>query len=393
VSSIKILIVDDHEPVRRVLRSLIESRADWHVCGEAVNGKDGVEKAQELKPNLVLLDVSMPEMNGLEAARVIRREMPEAKVVLISQNDPAVVRRQAAEVQAHGYVGKADITRDLVPSIERLFDWKSSAELPQDSNDSNLTPARWLNAEGEMAALITRKNWAETAIGATENWSSTLRMMVGFLLANRFPLLLWWGPEYTQIYNDAYVPILGVKHPKALGQPTSQCWSEIWHVLKPLIDTPFKGGPATWIEDLELEIRRSTMFEETHFTVAYSPVPDEAAPTGIGGVLATVHEITEKIIGERRVVILRDLGAGTAETKSAEQACAIASDVLGKYPRDFPFALLYLTDNDGRCANLASCTHLVASEPGSPCLSNCQRIRRLKLFGRCRKQYGRRTSF
>ena len=71
--AIEILIADDHEPVRRVLRSLIESRADWTVCGEAANGKAAVEKAKELKPHIVVLDVSMPEMNGLDAAPLIRR--------------------------------------------------------------------------------------------------------------------------------------------------------------------------------------------------------------------------------------------------------------------------------------------------------------------------------
>jgi PAS domain S-box-containing protein len=65
------------------------------------------------------------------------------------------------------------------------------------------------------------------------------------LLANRFPLLLWWGPHYISIYNDAYIPVLGTKHPQALGQPVSECWNEIWDMLQPLIDRPFHGGPAT----------------------------------------------------------------------------------------------------------------------------------------------------
>ena len=131
-------------------------------------------------------------------------------------------------------------------------------------------------------------------------------MMVPFVLANRFPQLLWWGPDYIQIYNDAYAPILGAKHPRAMGVAVRDCWTEVWDVLRPLIDTPFNGGPATWIEDFDLEVQRHGFVEESHFTVAYSPVPDESAPRGIGGVLATVHEITEKVIGERRVGMLRD---------------------------------------------------------------------------------------
>jgi hypothetical protein len=159
-----------------------------------------------------------------------------------------------------------------------------------------------------------------------------------------FPLLLWWGPQYVSIYNEAYRPILGAKHPRAMGQPVRECWSEIWHVLKPLIDTPFSGGSATWMEDIELEINRNGFVEETHFTVAYSPVPDETAPRGIGGVLATVNEISEKIVAEPRVVALRDLGARTTASKTADEACASAAVVLADHAHEVPFALLYLTD-------------------------------------------------
>src|SRR4029077_3335290 len=140
-----------------------------------------------------------------------------------------------------------------------------------------------IDRKSEMARLIGEKDWSATALGPTENWSPALRMILSVLLANRFPTLLWWGPEYVQYYTAAYRPIPGTKHPKSLGQPAKECWAEIWHVLKPLVDTPFNGGPPTWIEDLELEPHRSEFPEETHFTVAYSPVPDDYASNGIGG--------------------------------------------------------------------------------------------------------------
>ena len=97
---------------------------------------------------------------------------------------------------------------------------------------------------GEMGELIASLDWSATALGAPENWSPALRTVVRILLANRFPQLLWWGPEYISIYNDAYRPILGRKHPWGLGRPVRDCWSEIWDILKPLIDTPFNGGPT-----------------------------------------------------------------------------------------------------------------------------------------------------
>jgi len=224
----------------------------------------------------------------------------------------------------------------------------------------------FLEGGGVMGMRMRSLDWSRTALGAPDSWSPTLRVMVRFLLANRFPLLLWWGPQYVSIFNDAYRPILGTKDSTALGQPVAQCWSEIWEVLKPLIDTPFNGGPATWIEDLFLEINRYGFIEETHFTVAYSPVPDEMAPRGIGGVLATVHEITEKVIGERRLAILREVGIRAAEAKSPEEACAIAARTLGQHGRDVPFVLLYLTDREGARAQLAGAAGIAPGEQASP---------------------------
>jgi hypothetical protein len=79
------------------------------------------------------------------------------------------------------------------------------------------------SADSELGRLIHAKNWATTPIGPIASWSPTLRVMVRFLLANRFPLLLWWGPDYISIYNDAYRPILGAKHPWALGTTVREC--------------------------------------------------------------------------------------------------------------------------------------------------------------------------
>ncbi|HTM00973.1 MAG TPA: ATP-binding protein [Candidatus Omnitrophota bacterium] len=217
-----------------------------------------------------------------------------------------------------------------------------------------------------MAAQIRSIDWSATPLGPVSSWSPTLRMMVPFLVANRFPLLLWWGPDYCQIYNDAYRPILGSKHPRSMGQPTRECWTEIWDVLGPLIDTPYRGGDPTWMEDLALEINRHGFLEETHFTVAYSPVPDDTAPGGIGGVLATVHEISEKVVGERRVRALRDLAAGGPESKSVEQACSAAAETIERYPKDIPFALVYLLDADGASATLACAVGMEEGGPASP---------------------------
>jgi hypothetical protein len=230
----------------------------------------------------------------------------------------------------------------------------------------NTSSLDWFQDGDEMGKLIREMDWSQTPLGPIPSWSPSLRMMVRFLLANRFPLLLWWGPQFCQIYNGPYRPVLGAKHPKSMGQPASECWPEIWHIIGPLIETPFGGGPATWMEDIFLEINRHGFVEETHFTIAYSPVPDETVPSGIGGVLATVHEITEKVVGERRVVVVRDLGARAVEAKTAEEACTVVAETLTKHPKDIPFALLYLIDPDRQRARLAGAIGVAKGSPASP---------------------------
>ena len=253
------------------------------------------------------------------------------------------------------------------PRIAFLI-WLVSAvvTLPESPKSNSSHP--FLAGGGEMGGLIRSFDWTATPLGPVDTWSQALRTMVSILLANRFPLLLWWGPEYIQLYNDAYIPVPGTKHPKrALGRPASECWSEIWHVIGPLIDTPFRGGPATWMEDIELEIDRHGYMEESHFTIAYSPVPDDTVPSGIGGVLATVHEITDKVVAERRAAALHDL-ARVPDMESAEDVCQNAAAALAAHAKDIPFALIYLIDHSKRQAYLAGSHGVAQGQPISPCV-------------------------
>src|SRR5581483_10743388 len=109
----RILIADDHQQFRRSLRSLLESRSKFEVCGEAADGEEAVEKAKDLRPDLVLLDISMPRMNGLDAARLIGREVPQTQILIVSQNDGSVMACHAGEVGACAFVSKANLVRDL----------------------------------------------------------------------------------------------------------------------------------------------------------------------------------------------------------------------------------------------------------------------------------------
>src|SRR5262249_32310570 len=131
-------------------------------------------------------------------------------------------------------------------TADELANGESSQVMTRSERPSSVVPDV-LAGGGEMGALMRTIDWASTPLGPAEAWSPTLKTMVSFLLANRFPILLWWGPDYIQLYNDAYRPILGAKHPQSMGQPVRECWWEIYDVIGPLIDTPFHGGPATWM--------------------------------------------------------------------------------------------------------------------------------------------------
>jgi signal transduction histidine kinase/DNA-binding response OmpR family regulator len=228
------------------------------------------------------------------------------------------------------------------------------------------TPS-FLRGGGEMGALIRRTRWEDTPLGPVESWSPALRTMVGVLLGNRFPMIVLWGPNLIQIYNDGYRPIAANKHPRALGQACSECWAEIWPIVGPMIEAPLRGEPATWDDDLTLGITRRGFVEECHFKVAYNPIPDETVrPTGIGGVVAPVTETTEKVYGERQLRVLRELAMRTANEKTAEQACRAAASTLSTAQRDVPFALFYLSDQAGQSARLVDAFGFDRAEQTSP---------------------------
>jgi len=117
---LRILIADDHEVVRRGLRSLLASHMDWEVCGEATDGVEAIEKAKNLRPEVVLMDISMPRMNGLDATRIIRRELPECKVIIVSMTDREIASKHTQEVDAAAYVAKSETPQTLLSTIERV---------------------------------------------------------------------------------------------------------------------------------------------------------------------------------------------------------------------------------------------------------------------------------
>jgi signal transduction histidine kinase/CheY-like chemotaxis protein len=232
-----------------------------------------------------------------------------------------------------------------------------------DTQQNKSTDASFLSG-GEMGRLIREFDWSKTSLGPRSGWSEALKNTVSIALANRFPMLIWWGEDYIQLYNDAYIPVLGLKHPNfGLGHPGSACWDEIWDVLSPLVDTPFNGGPATWMDDILLKINRNNRIEETHFLIAYSAVPDSTTESGIGGVLATVNEITDEIIGKRQMETLRKLGKAISTTLSEDQVYAQVTMAFKENALDIPFAVIHRLNADQSEATLAATAGIEKDHP------------------------------
>jgi CheY-like chemotaxis protein len=227
-----ILIVDDHEAVRRGLRVLLSGRPEWRICGNAAGGSQGVEKAKALRPALVLLDVSLPPRGGLGVTRILGRDLPESKIVIISQKDPAVGRRQAQAAGAAAYIAKSDLAHQSLPTLDRIAN-RPEIEVKPQAVKTSIAALEWLAGGGEMSRLIPGCDWSQTPLGPIESWPQSLKTSLSICLASRFLIVLYWRPEYVVVYNDAYRAILGSKRPWVLGQRDRDCRAEICTPLVP----------------------------------------------------------------------------------------------------------------------------------------------------------------
>jgi two-component sensor histidine kinase len=221
----------------------------------------------------------------------------------------------------------------------------------------------FLAGGGEMGAAIRAFNWAATPLGPPESWPRTLRTCLRIMLASRQPMWVWWGPELINFYNDAYLPIIGGKHPDALGQPARLVWSEIWDQIKDRIHAAM-AGESSYSEAEMLIMRRHGYPEETYYTFSFSPVPDEDG--AIGGIVCANTDDTDRVIGARRLALLRELASRTWDADTVDEVYALSARALASDPRDMPFALIYRFEDDGARASLRGTTGIAAGHAAAP---------------------------
>ncbi len=285
VTPVRILIADDHDIVRRGLRSLLSTRSDLEICGEAENGFEAVEKARRLVPDIILLDVSMPIMNGLEAGRAIRQQVPTTQILLVSQNEPSVLQTQAADIGAHGFVTKSHLSRQLLKAIDQLI-----SQMPP-SSEPVANAARPLLSSSAESADEPDMTWlnrrlrdmlmkAPSAIGITvgpeHRWAYV--NLARARMAGRV------GPEdfIGRVVRDSY--------PELEGQPFFAALDQAYQTGIPFVGrevkATFNRGPGKTPD-------------EAYVDCVYQPIKN--AHGKIEGLLIHTVEVTEQVLARRAV--------------------------------------------------------------------------------------------
>ena len=204
----------------------------------------------------------------------------------------------------------------------------------------------------EMARRMRALDWSTTSLGDVSTWPQSLRSALGICVESRFPIALYWGADLTLLYNDAWSPIAGAKHPWALGRPAIDVWPEIWGDIGPLFEQVFSTGDATYLEDALLLMRRHGYTEECYFNYTFTPIRGEQGT--VEGVFNAVIETTFRVIAERRTALLREVGERLAGLKGIDDVCTTAATLIARDGLDATFCIVYLIDEKSRSARRAA---------------------------------------
>jgi signal transduction histidine kinase/DNA-binding response OmpR family regulator/anti-sigma regulatory factor (Ser/Thr protein kinase) len=198
---------------------------------------------------------------------------------------------------------------------------------------------------GEMGRRMLELDWSQSPLGPPSGWPSELQAAVATMLSSRAQIIVFWGPEYHGLYNDAYIATMGSKHPAYFGRPGREMWAEAWSVLQALFDGVVRDDEAFWAADYPFMLERHGFLEETYFDVSYDPIRLDSGE--VGGVFCIVGDTTGRVLGARRVRTLSALGSRLADSPDQAALVAEVAAVFAENAADVPYAALFLDDAAG----------------------------------------------
>lgn len=218
--------------------------------------------------------------------------------------------------------------------------------LQQPPTDAGNPPLGFLLNGGSVGSLLQSMDWRGSPVGPPHTWSPHLQTVMGTLLPAQAQCVLFWGPAYVALYNDAYAPSIGTKHPQALGRPAQENWSELWDDLEPLLRGVRESGQTFSAKDRPFYIERHGVGETAYFDVSYSAVRE--ADGSVGGVLCLVTETTERVRFQQRQAFLLELGRALPALGDAERIEAFA---VSRLARRLGAARVYFGEDQGDGSN------------------------------------------
>lgn len=196
----------------------------------------------------------------------------------------------------------------------------------------------FLSRGGETFDLVTRVDWVKTSIGSPDGWPQSLRSALSICFNSNFPIAVYWGRELILLYNEAWSPIPGEKHPWAFGKRAIDVWPEIWADIEPQFQKAFNGSPGG-SKDALLPLQRHGYTEECYFDFTFTPVYGESG--AVEGIFNAVIETTYRVINERRGAILQKLGEAINGLGSEEEVFKATTDILQRSQKDVPVFFIY----------------------------------------------------
>jgi PAS domain S-box-containing protein len=286
MNSLNILIVDDNGVVRRLVRELLTTHGGWLVCGEASDGVEGVEKARVLRPDVVLMDISMPRMDGIDATGIIRREVPESKVIIVSQNDSDLVRKTAFAAGAKGIVDKSNISKDLLRTIENV--------VRNDGNKAVKHKKEVENKEGEDKASPQRAPAAIALLSGLENRERLTSHLAAIVNSSDDAIISKTLEGVITSWNNSAERLFGYTADEAIGQHiTLIVPRDRWDEERTILGRLRQGDRVDHFETLRMR-KDGTLVE---LSITISPVKDSAGR--IVGASKVARDISDAKRNER----------------------------------------------------------------------------------------------